>query len=29
VEEKALMDEFGENYTKYKTKTKKIIPVIY
>jgi protein-S-isoprenylcysteine O-methyltransferase Ste14 len=29
VEEKVLINEFGENYNKYKAKTKKIIPGIY
>ena len=29
VEEKVLINEFGENYNKYKVRTKKIIPGIY
>ena len=29
IEEKVLMNEFGESYLKYSSKTKKLIPLIY
>jgi protein-S-isoprenylcysteine O-methyltransferase Ste14 len=29
IEEKVLMNEFGESYRKYRSETKKLIPFIY